>query len=163
MKEKWLSSRFLKFMSLKQLCQASESFVILCGILAKTLTLEAHRKFFMHRTLTFRVYNYKTFSKITGTQRILNGVCMMHSCEHLIVNRFSYHFKGGGPRKFPLRGWTLLPLNANWLGNSFDWFHWPKKESIQYLQNLLFSVEKSKKSSEIGLFFADNDFVFFQL
>ena len=64
---------------------------------------------------------------------------------------------------FLLRGWTLLPLNANWLGNSFDWFHWPNKERIQYLRNFLFSVEKSKKSSEIRLFFAANDFVFFQL
>ena len=53
---------------------------------------------------------------------------------------------------FLLRGWTLLPLNDNWLGNSFDWFHWPNKESIQYLRNFLFSVEKSKKSSEIRLF-----------
>ena len=64
---------------------------------------------------------------------------------------------------FLFRGWTLLPLNANWLGNSFNWFHGPNKERIQYLRNFLFSVEKSKKSSEIGLFFAANDFVFFQL
>ena len=62
-----------------------------------------------------------------------------------------------------LGGWTLLPLNDNWLENSFDWFHWPNKERIQYLRNFLFSVERSKKSSEIRLFFAANDFVFFQL
>ena len=31
---------------------------------------------------------------------------------------------------FLLRGGTLLPHNANWLGNSFDWFHWPNKERI---------------------------------
>ena len=64
---------------------------------------------------------------------------------------------------FLFRGWTLLPLKTTWLGNSFDWFHWPNKESIQYLRNFLFSVERSKKSSEIRLFFAANDFVFFQL
>ena len=64
---------------------------------------------------------------------------------------------------FLLRGWTLLPLNDNCLENSFDWFHWPNKERIQYLRNFLFSVERSKKSSEIRLFFAANYFVFFQL
>ena len=64
---------------------------------------------------------------------------------------------------FLLRGWTLLPPNDNWLENSLDWFHWPNKERVQYLRNFLFSVERSKKSSEIRLFFAANDFVFFQL
>ena len=62
---------------------------------------------------------------------------------------------------FLFRGWTLLPLKTTWLGNSFDWFHWPNKERIQYLRNFLFSVERSKKSSEIRLLFAANDFVFF--
>ena len=38
---------------------------------------------------------------------------------------------------FLLRGWTLLSPNANWLGNSFDWFNWPNKERIQYLRNFL--------------------------
>ena len=64
---------------------------------------------------------------------------------------------------FLLRGWTLLSPNANWLRNCFDLFHWPNKERIQHLRNFLFSVEKSKKSSEIRLFLAANDFVFFQL
>ena len=64
---------------------------------------------------------------------------------------------------FLLRGWTLLPLNDNCLENSFNSFHWPNKETIQYLRKFLFSVERSKKSSEIRLFFAANDFVFFQL
>ena len=61
--------------------------------LAKTLTSDALRKFFMRRTHTFWVC--KTFSKIIGTQRTSNGVYMMHSREHLVANRFSYHFRGG--------------------------------------------------------------------
>ena len=62
------------------------------GFLAKNLTLDACRKFFMCRTLTF--WLYKTFSKITRTQCTSNRVYMMHSREHLIVNWFSYHFRG---------------------------------------------------------------------
>ena len=38
---------------------------------------------------------------------------------------------------FLLRGWTLLPLKDFYLENSFDWFHWPNKERIQYLRNFL--------------------------
>ena len=59
LKEKWLSSEFLKFESLK-LCQASEYSTILCEFLAKTLTSEARRKFSMRRKHTFWVS--KTFS-----------------------------------------------------------------------------------------------------
>ena len=35
------------------------------------------------------------------------------------------------------------------------------RSRIQHLRNFLFSMEKSKKSSQIHLFFAANDFVFF--
>ena len=59
LKEKWLSSEFLKFESLK-LCQASEYSTILCEFLAKTLTSEALRKFSMGRRHKFWVC--KTFS-----------------------------------------------------------------------------------------------------
>ena len=38
---------------------------------------------------------------------------------------------------FLLGEWTSLPLNDNCLENSFDWFHWPNKERIQYLRNFL--------------------------
>ena len=58
LQEKWLSSGFLKFKSLK-LCQASEYSIISCEFLAKTLTSEARRKFSMRRTYTFWVC--KTF------------------------------------------------------------------------------------------------------
>ena len=63
LKEKWLSSEFLKFKSLK-LCQAPEYSTILCEFLAKTLTSEARRKVSMRRTHTFWVC--KTFSYIRG-------------------------------------------------------------------------------------------------
>ena len=59
LKEKRLSSGFLKVKSLK-LCQASEYSIILCEFLAKTLTSEACRKFSMRRIHTFWVC--KTFS-----------------------------------------------------------------------------------------------------
>ena len=59
LKNKWLSSGFLKFKSLK-FRWASEYFVILCGFLATTLTSEAHRNFFMRRLHAFWVC--KTFS-----------------------------------------------------------------------------------------------------
>ena len=45
---------------------------------------------------------------------------------------------------FLFRGWTLLPLNDNCLENSFDRFHRPNKERIQYFRNFLFSVEIPK-------------------
>ena len=64
---------------------------------------------------------------------------------------------------FLLRGWTLLPLNDNSLENSFDWFHWPNKERIQYLRNFLVIRGEVQKVFWNTTFFAANDFVFFQL
>ena len=62
LKEKWLSSGFLKCKSLK-LCHAPEYSIILCEFLAKNLTSEPRRKFSMCRTHTFGVC--KTFYWIT--------------------------------------------------------------------------------------------------
>ena len=101
LKEKWLWSGFLKFKSLK-LCQASEYSIILCEFLAKTLTSEARRKFFMRRMHTFWVC--KMFSWIRATQRTLNQNHTTHRTFHIakrgkIDEKMYRYFSKFSPRK----------------------------------------------------------------